>query len=310
MSGREKREWLACMGFAAAVAAILWITLLSRQQEAARQILPPLRSYLSIARGDRRALLENILNVLLFLPVGLFPPILWKTKGRQVTWMALVGSLLIELNQLIWRLGYFEVDDLLHNTLGAVLGYGIIRMGRFSAITMPRRKSLRVVTIAAVLILLGCAVGQRAYTDYHEKKMQNYAAMNDREDTPNLLTLDGKPGFVGRSGVYVRYLKDGSISISGTSHVRAWKLLAELQLGPGTYSFSGLNQVAEKTVAIQLEYYHKEKEKFLRLTQDVGPVDAVSFTLSEDTRIRAYVGVYPGCDCAVVARPVIFREGD
>ena len=46
-----------------------------------------------------------------------------------------------------------------------------------------------------------------------------------------------------------------------------------------------------------------------RFAPDVGPVDEVRFTLNETTELIVYVTVYDGCDCDVVAPPVINKEG-
>ena len=40
--------------------------------------------------------------------------------------MALGISLIIELTQLMSRRGLFEFDDVIHNTLGALLGCGLL----------------------------------------------------------------------------------------------------------------------------------------------------------------------------------------
>lgn len=64
-------------------------------------------------------------NVLIFVPAGFFIPLLWETRRGFVFtvcvtfWM----SLMVELVQLFSRVGSFDVDDLLLNTLGGILGY-------------------------------------------------------------------------------------------------------------------------------------------------------------------------------------------
>lgn len=75
------------------------------------------------------ALLQLVFNVLLFLPLGVFVRVL---AGRGVVVALLAGlglSLLVEMTQLtgVWGLypcayRFFDVGDLLTNTLGAVLG--------------------------------------------------------------------------------------------------------------------------------------------------------------------------------------------
>lgn len=74
--------------------------------------------------NEPRAILLNLLNVLLFVPLGLLLPAFWPDY-RSLRRTALAGlglSLSIELIQIFsWRLT--DIDDLLTNTLGAVLGY-------------------------------------------------------------------------------------------------------------------------------------------------------------------------------------------
>lgn len=68
-----------------------------------------------------------LLNIGLFMPFGFLLPMLFeRCKSNWITY--LVGfciSLLIELIQLLFGLGAFEVDDILNNTLGAMIGFGI-----------------------------------------------------------------------------------------------------------------------------------------------------------------------------------------
>ena len=77
-----------------------------------------------IVRPERAALLA-VMNVVLFFPLGILIPVAWP-RFRKFGWMLLAGagfSLFIETVQLIGRVGIFETDDLLFNTLGAMLGF-------------------------------------------------------------------------------------------------------------------------------------------------------------------------------------------
>ena len=64
-------------------------------------------------------------NILGFMPAGFFIPIMWKDKrGFFFTvCMTFQMSLHAEILQLIFRVGSFDVDDLLLNTFGGILGY-------------------------------------------------------------------------------------------------------------------------------------------------------------------------------------------
>lgn len=86
-----------------------------------------------VSRGLRRlwiyrhAVTTVILNILLFVPLGYLSPLSFAKINRcwKVLLLGFLFSLLIETVQLITRLGWFDASDLLHNTLGAVIGYGI-----------------------------------------------------------------------------------------------------------------------------------------------------------------------------------------
>lgn len=69
--------------------------------------------------------LQNIiLNIMLFVPFGyLLPSLFPRLRWWQVILLGLAFSLTIELLQLITRLGYADVDDLINNTLGAAIGF-------------------------------------------------------------------------------------------------------------------------------------------------------------------------------------------
>lgn len=78
-----------------------------------------------------KAVLLNILgNVAAFLPFGFFLPVF---SGRckkfwRTAFYSFELSLLVEQLQLVFRVGSFDVDDLLLNTLGGMAGYGLYRL--------------------------------------------------------------------------------------------------------------------------------------------------------------------------------------
>ena len=90
----------------------------------------PFWSYCAYFRGnDPQLLPENIMNVLVFIPVGL----LLGLSSRSMTWLRalLIGASLsigIESLQFIFLRGFSEFDDVMHNSLGCVIGYGLFRL--------------------------------------------------------------------------------------------------------------------------------------------------------------------------------------
>ena len=62
-------------------------------------------------------------NIVMFLPLGFFPPLLWNGKPLQKAILTgFITSLAIELCQIPLGRGT-DIDDLILNTLGAFLGY-------------------------------------------------------------------------------------------------------------------------------------------------------------------------------------------
>ena len=64
-----------------------------------------------------------IANILLFIPFGFLAGTLWNWKAIP---LAAFLSFCIEAVQLVFKLGFFEFDDMIHNTAGAVIGYLLV----------------------------------------------------------------------------------------------------------------------------------------------------------------------------------------
>lgn len=89
----------------------------------------PFWSYAAIMDGKESLIKENLLNVALFVPIGY---LLCSLLPRRRWWMALIFGLGlsagIELMQLLWKRGTCEFDDVFHNTIGCLIGYGLCKM--------------------------------------------------------------------------------------------------------------------------------------------------------------------------------------
>ena len=69
-------------------------------------------------------------NVVMFVPLGFFPPCLWNALRSFARCMvgAATCILIIELIQLFTLLGSCDVDDLILNMVGVAIGYGLYRL--------------------------------------------------------------------------------------------------------------------------------------------------------------------------------------
>ena len=69
-------------------------------------------------------------NIMMFIPFGILMPIAFK-KMRKGRWCVLAGFLCscgIELSQLLTSRGYCQLDDVVTNTVGALIGWGVWRV--------------------------------------------------------------------------------------------------------------------------------------------------------------------------------------
>ena len=129
----------------------LYFTLLMREPgEDYPIILTPMRSYFAVLGWDIQSfhvvgqllqgaweepiafafesLIGIMQNLILFIPFGFL--LCGATDQPRTSRILLLGFLLslsIELCQLFFRLGWFEVDDILHNVLGTYLGICLYR---------------------------------------------------------------------------------------------------------------------------------------------------------------------------------------
>ena len=83
-------------------------------------------------------------NVLLFVPFGFLVPLTGRFFKRwwNLILIAFMGSLFIETMQLATARGYFELDDIILNTIGAALGYVVFWFGYHSYIAFKHESNL------------------------------------------------------------------------------------------------------------------------------------------------------------------------
>ncbi|KGR84412.1 VanZ family protein [Lysinibacillus odysseyi] len=92
-----------------------------------------------------------IFNMVMFMPLGALLPLLHK-KNRlfwRVLVLSLVVTLSLEVFQLLSGKGIFELDDLLHNTVGSLAGY-FFMMGIIEVIKQRKLKLAPVVRAIAI----------------------------------------------------------------------------------------------------------------------------------------------------------------
>jgi glycopeptide antibiotics resistance protein len=92
----------------------------------------PFKTILSYGMGNKGLLIAGINlvgNVGLLVPVGFLIPLVY----RNVTWrkslaLAVMAGLAIEGMQVLFQVGIFDIDDVILNALGVVIGYGLYKL--------------------------------------------------------------------------------------------------------------------------------------------------------------------------------------
>lgn len=139
---QQKHRRIVFALFAGYGLMMLWLLLLRRiplGSGAVRLNLEPLdtlKRYIWVLRHStvpvqRRYALANLLgNVALFLPLGIFLPMLFGClrSFRRFAVVSILLVLMVELCQLLTGLGACDVDDWLLNVIGSVAGWSLWRL--------------------------------------------------------------------------------------------------------------------------------------------------------------------------------------
>lgn len=74
-------------------------------------------------------LINVVGNVAVFVPFGIALPYLLKLRLMRFLVIFMVALVTLELLQLVLHRGSFDIDDVLLNTIGAMMGYMSYRLG-------------------------------------------------------------------------------------------------------------------------------------------------------------------------------------
>lgn len=76
---------------------------------------------------------DIVLNVVLFIPLGLLVKLTYPSvSALRILLIAVLSSLFIETNQYVFEKGVAQIDDVMHNVIGALLGWLLAKIGKQS----------------------------------------------------------------------------------------------------------------------------------------------------------------------------------
>lgn len=157
-----------------------------------KTILP----YLFGFKGLIIAGINLIGNIALLVPVGFIIPFVWRDAAKNMTWkkslmVGFAAGFSIEILQAILRVGIFDIDDVILNALGVLVGYAM-----FSVLAkwMNAKKYLR---IAVSTILIVFAAAYAFYSIYPKTPVTrpiSGAVGTDKAGTDNIGAQNGQGG--------------------------------------------------------------------------------------------------------------------
>ena len=284
------KEKLAYIIIGVYAAVVLWITLICRKFTYSHAILIPFSSYVKTFQGDGIALLENIENILMFIPLGYILQMFLNTEYKRILKIGFLFSLGIEFIQLVTTLGCFEIEDLMHNSIGALFGY-FVHLKVPYKIAFDRKLFCNVTVMIALAIVISLKIinstSEVMIYASHFNEMRKYAELNDSSTSSNYLVFTEEFGQIGDSDVTVSLNEDGSYVLRGTADEDAWRVIAVINLDKGSYIFKDLNN--STNVQMILEKRNLFSGKYSTICR-LGH----AFTIKHHTQIIVAIGVETG----------------
>jgi len=116
-----------------------------------KTILP----YLFGEKGLMIALINLIGNIVLLVPIGFLVPLVYRNMTlKKSLVLAVTAGATIEIMQVVSRVGIFDIDDIILNALGVMIGYWTFAI----LAKWMRSKEYKKIVFAAIIVIATIAV--------------------------------------------------------------------------------------------------------------------------------------------------------
>ncbi len=164
---KEMPLWKILTGFLLVMTVLFigYLTFFTRTEAYGQYDLHPFRSYREAWNSfSIRNWQLVIFNILVFSPLGFLLPVTFDgmRKGYRTTILGCLFSVGIEAGQYATKLGLCELDDLINNTMGVILGYCVFRI----LFTFFDDKRFKLIKFLLALIPIGIIVGGFGFIYY------------------------------------------------------------------------------------------------------------------------------------------------
>lgn len=144
---------------------VLFVFLFNGSRTSGVSVTLPFIQYVEAIRNGSNYLMFNVLlNVIVYIPFGCLVPLNWRTinSALRIFSVSLLTICLIESIQMITRCGAFSFDDLIGGVIGALIGFGLVKIVRehkryhttFERIEKTRETRRYVLLIVATTVFL------------------------------------------------------------------------------------------------------------------------------------------------------------
>lgn len=173
---RRGFAWLLL--FLCYLTVVLGATLFERTDIYDNSVIQPLFYSYRLAWGGYAAYewRNIILNILLFVPLGFWLPFGIKFfRHFYTTYLAgFLFTTAIEISQLYFNKGIFELDDIMDNAVGAMIGYGFFTLWNYLLTRIRKEKASFAKTIALQIpLIITVSAFLCIYLCYQQKELGN-----------------------------------------------------------------------------------------------------------------------------------------
>ena len=233
--------------------------------------------------------LNVLLNIALFVPLGVLPLVFrYAEKWYLMLATGFVSSLAIELLQLVTRRGMFDVDDLFTNTVGAMLGWGIVMAIR--AIIRRgdgwKRRCLAFAAVPAAVILSISSI----FVVYALKPYGNFPDAPTR--TAQISRIDWRPSFTpSDTAETARVYKVGRLSQAESDEFAADFAREQGTIFTETYYYDDFIMYANHSTGDFLDLYQQNGTWSYKIGRDRFPTfDCEPTEVDRDTLASLLAG--------------------
>lgn len=171
----------------------------------------PFKTIFPYLRGDNGPIIGgiNILgNILLLVPIGcLLPWVFQKTNWRVLGFIAVLSGLLIELTQVYLKVGIFDLDDVILNALGVLLGYWLYL--KAPKILSKLQKNRNIYAVGFLVLAVASYVGMDHYLKNQPKPPILQGPVLEHPATHTGTVAPDPCGGTGGTGVILQCYKNG-----------------------------------------------------------------------------------------------------